>query len=148
MDYTILEFYCRTCSRDVIVEDWPVRCRGCGRAAEQRYAVVWPPRPPAFSMRVQIRHAGRKGVGQDVTLRPDQSHDGTIATVFQEIDKLDHDPQFHRYRKKVTNSRGTVVKDVDVALASGEGHGDAGTVKHNEPRPIPGDPLRVTLGHK
>lgn len=148
VDYSIFEFYCRACRRRVLVDDSPVRCASCGKIAERRYAVAWPPPPPAFSTRIEIRHAGKKGVAHDVTLKPDRSHDGTIATVFQEIDKLDPDKEFHRRRKRVINSRGIVIKDVDVAFSSNEGHGAVGTVKHEKPREIPGDPLRVTLGHQ
>jgi hypothetical protein len=99
-------------------------------------------------MRVQIRHAGRRGVGQDVSLKPSLSKDGTMATVYQEIDKLSPEPQHHRYVKKVTNAHGVVVKDVDVALGSGEGHGNAGVLKDAPTPTISGDPLRVSLAFK
>lgn len=146
----IYEYFCQECRERIPLEywPWPVLCKHCGRETRRRYAVTWPPKPPAFSMRFQVRRLGESRSRQDVKIEPSVSKDGRIATVFQEIDRLDPDKTKHRYRKKVIAANGHVVKDIDVWLASGRGHGNAG-VQHDPPPPeIPGDPLRAKLSYK
>jgi len=79
---------------------------------------------------------------------PSVSADGTVATVFQTIDKRDPDKSQRRYRKKVIKANGLVVKDVDVALSNQGGHGNAGILRDLPPREVPGDPMYVTLAVK
>jgi len=119
--------------------------RICGGAASLRYIANWRPPMICFSTRVQIRSADGT-LMQDAKLGPSLSRDGSVAMVSEERDRRDPDKQYHRYRKKVVKADGWVVKDVDVSLISNRGHSNAGVLKDEAPRPVPGDPVYFKLG--
>jgi hypothetical protein len=82
---------------------------------------------------------------QDAKLGPSLSRDGSVAMVSEERDRRDPDKQYHRYRKKVVKADGRVVKDVDVSLISNRGHGNAGVLKDEAPRPVASSPWRSNV---
>jgi hypothetical protein len=138
-------FYCGRCRSTVQVEGFPIRCERCGDAAKKRYLLALAP-TPTFAMGVEIKRGGR--TMQKAKLGPSPSADGSIATVFQEVDRRDEDKSQHRYRKKVVRADGLVIKDVDVLLSNQAGHGNAGILHDPVSRDPPGDPLHVKLDFK
>jgi hypothetical protein len=123
-----------------------VICPQCGTKAARRYfASLRQPIVP-FEIKVSVTHAGESKLAQVSSLGPRRQRDGSMAMVFQEIDKHDPDKTNRRYRKHVIREDGVVLKDIDVALQSPKGHGPVGHLHDLPPPTIPGDPMRIVLG--
>jgi len=67
----------------------------------------------------KARHGGQKPFLEGKS-GDSKSHDARWATVEQVVDR-----ENNRYRKKVTDSRGNVIRDVDESLDSHRGYGSA-----------------------
>ncbi len=68
----------------------------------------------------KARHAGGKKPFLEGKAGDSQSADGRWATIEQVVDRANN-----RYRKKVTDSAGTIVRDVDEPLNAHRGYGSA-----------------------
>ena len=97
-------------------------------------------------MSASVTAAGEKKYYFKSELKPSPSADGSIATVYHEIDKRDSDKANHRRRRKVILANGRVAKDLDVHLGA-EGHGNVGKL-HAPPPPEPDDRMTIRVGLK
>jgi len=139
-------FHCARCKRDLTKLEEVLRCGTCGDRSTRRYLVQWPPLPPAFSMKAEVREGSTGKVTFSSEMKPSVSADGTIATVYTEYDRRDPDKSQRRYIKKVTKASGVVAKAVDGYLTNQGLHRNAGFVKDPPSRPVPGDPMTIRVG--
>ena len=139
-------FYCGQCKRDLTSLHEVLRCSVCGKRSTRRYLIPWPPLPPAFAVKAEVRDGKTGKVSFRSEMKPSVSSDGTIATVYREYDRRDPDKSQRRYIERVTKANGVVVKAVDGYLTNQDLHGNAGFLQDPPSRPVPGDPMTLRVG--